>query len=233
MNVSFLDMARLAQATADETDDAVKAVTSSGRVILGPEVLAFEQAWAETCGVAHAVGVGSGTDALEVALRDLLLVEGREVSSTLLRYYIDKSHPDVRVVPSLAEALDDDPIQVMFGATVGEMEALRVILHDALGDAARIDRTFYPHLDAGGGWLIFKLPPTEIAMHPAGGSAASHEFYFMCDDIDATVEELTAKGVEFSQPVTETRWGRLVRFQLPGGGELGMYEPRHDRATDL
>ena len=57
--------------------------------------------------------------------------------------------------------------------------------------------------------------------------------YFMCDDIDATVEELTAKGVEFSQPVTETHWGRLVRFQLPGGRELGMYEPRHDRATDL
>jgi predicted enzyme related to lactoylglutathione lyase len=111
-----------------------------------------------------------------------------------------------------------------------------VIIYSADPEA---DRAFFadvlacPHLDAGGGWLIFKLPPTEIAMHPAGGSPAPLEFYFMCDDIDATVEELTAKGVEFSQPVTETRWGRLVRFELPGGGELGMYEPRHDRATDL
>jgi predicted enzyme related to lactoylglutathione lyase len=111
-----------------------------------------------------------------------------------------------------------------------------VIIYSADPEADRAffaDVLAYPHLDAGGGWLIFKLPPTEIAMHPAGGSTASHEFYLMCDDIDATVEELTAKGVEFSQPVTEERWGRLVRFQLPGGGELGMYEPRHDRATDL
>ncbi|MEY2524970.1 MAG: hypothetical protein QOJ66_3535 [Ilumatobacteraceae bacterium] len=111
-----------------------------------------------------------------------------------------------------------------------------VVIYSADPEADRAffaDVLAYPHVDAGGGWLIFKLPPAEIAMHPADGSAASHEFYFMCDDIDATVEELTAKGVEFSQPVTEERWGRLVRFQLPSGGELGLYEPRHDRATDL
>jgi 5-amino-6-(5-phospho-D-ribitylamino)uracil phosphatase len=89
--------------------------------------------------VVHAGQAGEG----------LLLVEGTEVSSTLLRYYIDKSHPDVRVVPALADALEDDPIQVMFGASIGEMEALRVILADALGTSVRIDRTFYPHLDAG------------------------------------------------------------------------------------
>jgi dTDP-3-amino-3,4,6-trideoxy-alpha-D-glucose transaminase len=79
LNVVFLDLARLAEATADETRDAVQAVMSSGRVILGPEVLAFERAWAETCGVGHAVGVGSGTDALEVALRAFGVGPGDEV----------------------------------------------------------------------------------------------------------------------------------------------------------
>src|SRR3954466_9314577 len=109
-----------------------------------------------------------------------------------------------------------------------------VIVYSADPEA---DRAFfmnvlaYPHVDAGGGWLIFKLPPTELAMHPAQGAEAN-EFYFMCDDIDATMKELTAKGVEFSQPITEERWGRVPRLRLPSGGELGMYEPRHPRATD-
>jgi Cof subfamily protein (haloacid dehalogenase superfamily) len=99
-----------------------------------------------------ALGRAAGADPVVHAGRageGLLLVEGTEISSTLLRYYVDKSHPDVRVVPSLSDALEDDPIQVMFGASVAEMEALRVILADALGASARIDRTFYPHLDAG------------------------------------------------------------------------------------
>jgi hypothetical protein len=104
---------------------------------------------------------------------------------------------------------------------------------DPEGDRAFFaDVLAFPHVDAGGGWLIFKLPPAELAVHPAGGPE-SHEFFLMCDDIDATVTELTAKGAEFSQPVTEERWGRLTRIRLPGGGELGLYEPRHDRATDL
>jgi predicted enzyme related to lactoylglutathione lyase len=100
------------------------------------------------------------------------------------------------------------------------------------------DRAFFadvleqPHVDAGGGWLIFQLPPAEIAMHPADGST-SHEFYFMCDDIDATVAALVARGVTFTQPVTDAGWGRLTRFQLPGGGDVGMYEPRHRRAVDI
>lgn len=77
---------------------------------------------------------------------------------------------------------------------------------------AEADRAFfkdvleYPHVDAGGGWLIFKLPPTEVAVHPTDGPE-SHELYLMCDDIDATVKNLAAKGVEFSQPVTDARWG--------------------------
>ena len=98
------------------------------------------------------------------------------------------------------------------------------------------DRAFFadvleqPHVDAGGGWLIFKLPPAELAVHPADGPPG-HELYFMCDDVEATMRDLRAKGVEFTQDISEERWGRLTRFRLPGGGEVGMYEPRHPRAS--
>ena len=108
-----------------------------------------------------------------------------------------------------------------------------VILYSNDADA---DRAFFadvlrlPHVDAGGGWRIFALPPAEAAMHPADGPP-SHELYFMCDDIEATVAELRGKGVEFTADVSEERWGRLTRFRLPGGGEVGMYEPRHPTAT--
>ena len=100
------------------------------------------------------------------------------------------------------------------------------------------DRAFFadvlekPHVDAGGGWLIFKLPPAELAMHPSD-STPSQELYFMCDDVEATMSELRGRGVHFTQDISEERWGRLTRFRLPGGGEIGMYEPRHPRATDL
>ena len=87
-------------------------------------------------------------------------------------------------------------------------------------------------MDAGGGWLIFKLPPAELAIHPSDGLAGP-ELYFMCDDVEVTVRDLRAKGVEFIQDISEERWGRLTRFRLPGGGEVGMYEPRHPRAIDL
>lgn len=100
------------------------------------------------------------------------------------------------------------------------------------------DRAFFadvldqPHVDAGDGWLIFKLPAAELAVHPSDGPAG-HELYFMCDDVEATMRELRAKDVEFTQDISEERWGRLTRFRLPGGGEVGMYEPRHPRAIDL
>lgn len=104
-----------------------------------------------------------------------------------------------------------------------DAEADRVFFRDVLE---------YPHVDVGGGWLISKLPPTELAVHPTDGPE-TQELYLMCDDVDATVRSLTAKGVEFTQPVTDARWGRLTRFRLPGGGEVGLYEPRHERATAL
>jgi catechol 2,3-dioxygenase-like lactoylglutathione lyase family enzyme len=99
-------------------------------------------------------------------------------------------------------------------------DADRAFFADVLG---------FSHVDAGGGWLIFGLPPAEAAMHPSEGPT-SHELFFMCDDIEATVGELSAKGVEFTTGISEERWGRLTRLRLPSGGEIGVYEPRHPRA---
>jgi catechol 2,3-dioxygenase-like lactoylglutathione lyase family enzyme len=102
---------------------------------------------------------------------------------------------------------------------------------------AEADRAFfqdvlkYPHVDAGGGWLIFKLPPGEVAVHPTDGQQ-SHELYLMCDDVNATVEGLAANGVTCGE-VSDEGWGLLTSIRLPGGGELGLYEPRHPRATEL
>lgn len=83
-------------------------------------------------------------------------------------------------------------------------------------------------VDAGHGWLIFAAPPTELAIHPAEDDEY-HELYLMCDDIDATVTELRAKGVSIGS-VQERPWGRATQVPLPGGGELGIYQPRHPTA---
>jgi hypothetical protein len=81
-------------------------------------------------------------------------------------------------------------------------------------------------VDAGGGWLIFALPPSEIAIHPTDG-APGIDLYLMCQDIEKTILELREKGVKFSRPVHDERWGRISAIALPGGGELGIYQPRH------
>ena len=81
-------------------------------------------------------------------------------------------------------------------------------------------------VDAGGGWLIFALPPAELAAHPSE-SSGRHQLYLMCDDIEATRAELSSKGVEFTQPVSDEGWGLVTALSVPGGGELGLYEPRH------
>ena len=110
-----------------------------------------------------------------------------------------------------------------------------VIVYSRDADADRaflVDVLGLPHVDAGGGWLILKAPPAELAVHPSDGPTG-HELYVMCDDLEATMGELQAKGVHFTQPVSEERWGRLTRFRLPGGGEVGMYEPLHPLAIDL
>jgi catechol 2,3-dioxygenase-like lactoylglutathione lyase family enzyme len=101
-------------------------------------------------------------------------------------------------------------------------------------DAERL-RAFFrdvlelPSVDAGGGWLIFSLPPAELAAHPTEGEGR-HELYLMCDDIEATVAELEAKGVELTGPVSDEGFGLMTAIGLPGGGELGLYEPRHPTA---
>ncbi|MGW2517538.1 VOC family protein [Streptomyces sp. NPDC001617] len=101
-----------------------------------------------------------------------------------------------------------------------DAEADRAFLRDVLG---------WSHVDAGHGWLIFKAPPAEVAFHPTDGEP-SHELMLMCDDLDRTMVELTDQGVEFTRPVQDERWGRVTAFRLPGGGEIGVYEPRHPRA---
>jgi catechol 2,3-dioxygenase-like lactoylglutathione lyase family enzyme len=98
-----------------------------------------------------------------------------------------------------------------------------------------------PFVDAHDGWLIFKLPPAELGLHPAGapGDPASgapsghHELFLMCDDIEATVADLTAKGVEFTAPIENAGFGMLTRLRVPGAGEIGIYQPRHATAYDL
>jgi hypothetical protein len=84
-------------------------------------------------------------------------------------------------------------------------------------------------VDAGRGWLIFALPPAELAAHPdlKGGT---QQLYLMCDDVNKTIAELTKKGVRFTQPVADRGWGLLTAFDLPGVGEFWLYEPRHPMA---
>jgi len=93
------------------------------------------------------------------------------------------------------------------------------------------DRKFFNDIfgfgsvDAGGGWLIFRLPPAEIAFHPA--DEYRNELYLMCDDLEATMESLQRKGVVFKGGIEELAWGRLAHIELPGGGVLGIYQPKH------
>jgi catechol 2,3-dioxygenase-like lactoylglutathione lyase family enzyme len=97
---------------------------------------------------------------------------------------------------------------------------------------AEADRAFFrdvldlPSVDAGGGWLIFALPPAELAAHPTEGTSR-HELYLMCDDISATVEELRAKGIEFISEISDEGFGLMTSLRLPGGSELSLYQPSH------
>jgi catechol 2,3-dioxygenase-like lactoylglutathione lyase family enzyme len=98
-----------------------------------------------------------------------------------------------------------------------EAEKVRAFFADVLG---------MPSVDAGGGWLIFALPPAELAVHPADGTG-HHELYLMCDDIVATLAELRSKGVEVARDVADQGWGLLAAIRLPDGSEFPIYEPRH------
>jgi catechol 2,3-dioxygenase-like lactoylglutathione lyase family enzyme len=103
-----------------------------------------------------------------------------------------------------------------------------MILYSTDADADRAffrDVLKFPAVDAGDGWLIFALPPAEVAVHPAAESGI-HELYLMCDDIEATIGELASQKVECA-PVNDEGWGLLTEISLPGGGKLGLYQPRH------
>jgi len=83
-----------------------------------------------------------------------------------------------------------------------------------------------PCIDSGGGWLIFKLPPAELGVH--GGDNGFHQVYFICDDVDAFLAAMTAKGVA-CDPIEAEPWGRITSVALPGGGKLGIYQATHAR----
>ncbi|MEV7569880.1 VOC family protein [Streptomyces tanashiensis] len=101
-----------------------------------------------------------------------------------------------------------------------DAEADRAFLRDVVG---------FEHVDAGGGWLIFKLPPAEIAVHPTTDEP-KHEVYLMCDNLTETLTTLDKRGADISRAITEERWGLLAAVRLPSGTELALYEPRHPTA---
>jgi catechol 2,3-dioxygenase-like lactoylglutathione lyase family enzyme len=103
-----------------------------------------------------------------------------------------------------------------------DAEADRAFFRDVLG---------FHSVDAGHGWLIFALPPGEAAFHPSDKNGA-HELYFLCDDLKAEMAALAKKGVAYST-VHEERWGSITKIRLPGGGEIGLYQPKHPTALGL
>src|ERR1700722_2602746 len=103
-----------------------------------------------------------------------------------------------------------------------DVEADRAFFRDVLK---------YPCVDAGRGWLIFAMPPLEIAFHDSEKND-QHEIFMMCDDLAATMEDLRAKDVEVSE-VSEQRWGNLATFSLPGGGKIRIYQPKHPSPMQL
>lgn len=109
---------------------------------------------------------------------------------------------------------------MIFGAHVivysKDATADRAFFREALG---------FSSVDAGHGWLIFALPPAELAVHPTDGNDG-HELYFMCEDLAAEIAALQKKGVACSE-VQEARWGSITKIRLPGGGEVGLYQPKH------
>ncbi|MEO8336889.1 MAG: VOC family protein [bacterium] len=109
---------------------------------------------------------------------------------------------------------------------------MHTLLYSSDPDATR---TFFQEalnlksVDAGRGWLIFALPPAELAVHPSDGEKGS-DIYFMCDDLEKTLGELEPHGVTIAQPITEQRWGKVTAIRIPGGVELGLYQPYHPTA---
>lgn len=113
-----------------------------------------------------------------------------------------------------------------------DAEAARAFFRDVLG---------WPHVDSGGGWLIFRTGPSELGVHPTsddhGGETWSttqhHEISLMCDDVEGTVAELTAKGAEFTSDIRDDGFGLTTMLKIPGAGEMMLYQPQHSLAHNL
>jgi hypothetical protein len=110
------------------------------------------------------------------------------------------------------------------------INGVHVVVYSVNPDADRVffrDTLGFASVDAGHGWLIFALPASEAAFHPAEENGR-HELYLMCEDLQAEMAALCERGVECSK-VSEARWGSMTKIRLPGGGEIGLYEPKHQR----
>ncbi len=105
-----------------------------------------------------------------------------------------------------------------------DAEAARAFFRDVLG---------WPHVDAHDGWLIFGTGPSELGVHPTDGGSAHHEISLVCDDIEQTVAELSAKGAAFAGGIETRGFGRSIALEIPGGGRMQLYQPRHATAFDL
>jgi predicted enzyme related to lactoylglutathione lyase len=111
-----------------------------------------------------------------------------------------------------------------------DADKARAFFRDVLG---------FANVDAHDGWLIFKLPPSELGIHPEGAAGSPgpsnghHELYLMCDDIASTIADLESRGVEFTSGIEEAGFGRMTHLKIPGAGEIGLYQPRHITAYDL
>ena len=102
-----------------------------------------------------------------------------------------------------------------------DADATRAFFRDVLGLRS---------VDDGEGWLIFALPPAELGIHPGPGwgkETGHHELFLMCHDVERSVDELKGKGVEFVSEIVDEGWGLTTRFKVPGGGEMGLYQPKH------
>ena len=121
-----------------------------------------------------------------------------------------------------------EPRTIPAGYTLHMINGAHVIIQSKDAEADRAffrDVLKYPSVDAGHGWLIFALPPAELAVHPSGANDA-HELFLMCDDVHTFVADMTKQQVPCS-PVDEQRWGSITRVTLPGGGTIGVYQPKH------
>jgi hypothetical protein len=110
------------------------------------------------------------------------------------------------------------------------IEGAHVILYSRDAEADRkflLDTLGSTSVDAGDGWLIFALPPAEVAVHPTEDDDPKVELYLTCDDIERTLADLSARGVEVARAVSDEGWGLLAAVRMPSGAELPLYEPRH------